>query len=86
MILISINFSLLYDINNQRLQACENYGMSMPMCELLGSIYRHYSAQAHQQYYASVLGLNVLTNPYDLITDMGIVEGVWKVYNIAICP
>jgi len=53
--------------------------MSLPLTEMVGSIYKHYSMQAHQQYYASVLGLNVLTNPYDLITDMGIVEGVWKV-------
>jgi hypothetical protein len=45
----------------------------------VSTIARHYWTQSLQQFYASVLGMNVLTNPHGLITDRGITEGTWKV-------
>jgi hypothetical protein len=62
-----------------RLLPCENFGVALPSGDLVSTIARHYWTQSLQQFYASVLGMNVLTNPHGLITDRGITEGTWKV-------
>ena len=41
------------------------------MTQLTEGISKHYQAQAFRQLYVLVLGLDVLGNPYELITGVG---------------
>jgi vacuolar protein sorting-associated protein 13A/C len=47
----------------------EQRGSLVSLSEQLDEMYRHYSSQLIQQFYVLVLGLDVLGNPYGLITD-----------------
>jgi vacuolar protein sorting-associated protein 13A/C len=47
----------------------EQTGSLISLSQQLDEVYRHYSSQLIQQFHVLVLGLDVLGNPYGLITD-----------------
>jgi vacuolar protein sorting-associated protein 13A/C len=47
----------------------EQKGSLTSLSQQLTEVYRHYRSQLIQQVYVLVLGLDVLGNPYGLITD-----------------
>lgn len=52
-----------------RMAYLEQAGSLVSLSQLLDEVYRHYSSQLIQQFHVLVLGLDVLGNPYGLITD-----------------
>lgn len=47
----------------------ETIGRTMSSSEIFSSAYQHYYNQLIQQFYVLVLGLDILGNPFSLISD-----------------